>query len=103
MIKVSVLYPSGNGKRFDMNYYLTSHMPMVKKTIGAPLKGMGVEQGVGTAPPGTEAPFAAIGYLLFDSVDAFGAAFAQHAPPILADIPNYTNIQRLIQVSEIKM
>ena len=103
MIKVSVHYPNGNGTRFDMKYYLTSHMPMVKKTIGAPLKGMGVEEGVGTAPPGTQAPFAAIGYLLFDSVDAFSAAFAQHAAPILADVPNYTNIQPVIQISEIRM
>jgi len=103
MIKVSVLYPNGSGARFDMKYYLASHMPMVKKTIGAPLKGMSVDQGVGTAPPGTEAPFLAIGHLLFDSVEAFGAAFAQHAPGIMADIPNYTNIQPIIQISEVKM
>ena len=103
MIKVTVLYPNGNGTRFDMKYYVTSHMPMVKQTIGAAVKGMGAEQGVGTAPPGTQAPFAAIGYLLFDSVEAFGAAFAQHAPKILADIPNYTNIQPVIQVGEITL
>jgi len=103
MIRVSVLYPNSDTARFDMNYYVTSHMPMVKQTIGAAVKGMAVDHGVGTAPPGTQAPFIAIGHLLFDSLDAFGAAFAQHAPKIMADVPNYTNIQPLIQISEVKM
>ena len=103
MIKVSVLYPNGNGTRFDMTYYLTSHMPMVKQKIGAPLKGMSVDAGIGTAPPGTQAPFTAIAHLLFESADAFGAAFAQHGAEIMADVPNYTNIQPLVQISEIKM
>ena len=35
MIKVSVLYPNGNGAKFDMNYYLKSHMPMVQQKLGA--------------------------------------------------------------------
>ena len=103
MIKVSVLYPNGTGTRFDMKYYLTSHMPMVKQKIGAAIKEMSVDEGVGTAPPGTQAPFAAIGHLLFDSLDAFGAAFAQYGAEIMADVPNYTNIQPLIQISEVKM
>ena len=31
MIKVSVLYPNGSGAKFDMAYYLNSHMPMVDR------------------------------------------------------------------------
>jgi len=31
MIKVSVLYPAGDGKTFDMDYCCSSHMPMVQK------------------------------------------------------------------------
>ena len=103
MIKVSVLYPAGAGKKFDMTYYLKSHMPMVGRKLGAAMKGMSVDQGIGTAPPGTEAPFVAIAHILFDSVDAFGAAFAQHGAEIMADVPNYTDIQPVVQISEIKM
>ena len=44
-----------------------------------------------------------MGHLYFDSVEAFQAAFGPHAETILADIPNYTNIQPVIQVSEVKM
>ena len=64
---------------------------------------MSVDEGVGTAPPGTQAPFVAVAHLTFDSVDAFGAAFAQHGGEIMADVPNYTDIQPLVQISQIKL
>jgi uncharacterized protein (TIGR02118 family) len=44
-----------------------------------------------------------MGHLYFESVAEFQAAFAPHAAAIMADIPNYTNIQPVIQVSEVKM
>jgi uncharacterized protein (TIGR02118 family) len=104
MIKVSVFYPNGPGAKFDMNYYyLKSHMPMVQKTLGAVLKGMAVEEGLGGIPPGSPAPFLAAGHLLFDSVEIFGAAFTAHAESIMADIPNYTNIQPTIQIGLIRL
>ena len=28
MIKVSVLYPNTEGSKFDLDYYVNSHMPM---------------------------------------------------------------------------
>ena len=42
-----------------------------------------------------------MGHLYFDSTDAFQTAFAPHAQSILADIPNYTNTQPTIQISEV--
>jgi uncharacterized protein (TIGR02118 family) len=103
MIKVSVLYPNGPGATFDMAYYLSSHMPMVRQKIGATLKGMAVEEGLGGAAPGSPATYLGMGHLLFDSVEDFGAAFAQHGAAIQADIPNYTNTQPVIQISSVKM
>lgn len=103
MIKVSVLYPNGAGAKFDMAYYLNKHMPMVREKIGPALKGMAVEEGLGGAAPGSPATYLAMGHLMFDSVEAFGSVFAAHAPAILADIPNYTNTQPVIQISQIKM
>ena len=35
MVKVSVLYPSKVGNRFDVGYYLNTHMPMAKRLLGA--------------------------------------------------------------------
>jgi len=89
MIKVTVLYPNGPGAKFDMNYYLSSHMPMVKQRIGAAVKGMSVDEGLGGVEPGSAPAYLAIGHLFFESLDAFqlalcllesGALF--HAQPV---------------------
>jgi uncharacterized protein (TIGR02118 family) len=103
MIKVTVLYANGEGNKFDMGYYLNTHMPMVRKLLGPALKGMAVEQGLGGGAPGSPAPFLAVGHLMFDSVEAFQGAFGRNAQAVGKDVPNYTNIQPVIQVSEVKL
>jgi uncharacterized protein (TIGR02118 family) len=50
-----------------------------------------------------EAHAYAMAHLVFDSVDAFQKAFGPHADAIMGDIPNYTNIQPIIQLNEVKM
>jgi uncharacterized protein (TIGR02118 family) len=75
----------------------------VKQKLGTACKDMAVEQGIAGGAPGEPATYVAMGHLFFDSVDAFQAAFAPHAQAILADIPNYTNTQPTIQISEVKM
>jgi uncharacterized protein (TIGR02118 family) len=103
MIKVSVFYPNEEGKKFDMDYYLNSHIPMIQEKCGAALKGGAVDQGLGGAEPGSPATYVAMGHLLFDSVEAFQSSFGPHAEAIMADIPNYTDTQPTIQISEVKM
>jgi uncharacterized protein (TIGR02118 family) len=103
MIKVSVFYPHREGARFDMDYYCKSHMPMVQQKLGAACKRVAVEEGIGGGAPGASPAYAAMGHLYFDSAQAFETAFAPHAQAIMADIPNYTDIQPVIQVSEIKI
>ena len=34
MIKLSVMYPNGEGKTFDMDYYCNKHIPMVAGLLG---------------------------------------------------------------------
>jgi len=103
MIKVSVLYPGGVGTAFDMDYYLNQHIPMVRAKLGTACKSVAVEQGLGSATPGSPPALSAMGHLYFDSVDAFQAAFGPHAGAIMSDILNYTNVQPTIQVSEMKL
>jgi uncharacterized protein (TIGR02118 family) len=103
MIKVSVLYPHSAAAKFDMTYYLETHMPMVQQKLGAPCKGIAVEQGVAGGAPGAPPTYIAMGHLFFESAAAFQAAFAPHAAAIMADIPNYTNAQPIIQLSEVKL
>ena len=75
MIKVSVFYPDREGSKFDMDYYCSRHIPMVREKLGAACKGVAVEQGVGGATPGSCPGFIAMGHLYFDSIEAFQKAF----------------------------
>jgi uncharacterized protein (TIGR02118 family) len=103
MIKVSVLYPNNNGSKFNIDYYCKSHIPMVQQKLGAACKGVAVEHGLSGATPGSRPAFVAMGHLYFDTAEAFETAFGPHAQEIMADIPNYTDIQPTIQVSEVKV
>ena len=103
MIKVSVFYPNNEGSKFDMHYYCNSHMPMVRQKLGTACKSAAVEQGIAGATPGSRPGFIAMGHLYFETVEAFQTAFAAHAESIMADIPNYTDIQPTLQISEVKI
>ena len=102
MIKVSVMYTNEDGKNFDMDYYCNNHMPIVHEKLGDALLKSEVDEGIGGGLPGTPAAYVAIGDIYFDSVDSFQVAFTPHAGEIMADIPNYTDIEPSIQVSEVK-
>jgi len=101
MIKVTILYPNGDGKKFDMDYYSNKHMPLVASLLGDSLKLFEIDKGVGGRTPADPIPYLAIGYLYFDRLSAFQTSFGPHAEKIRNDIPNYTNIQPVIQISEV--
>ena len=101
MIKVSVLYPHSETAPFDMDYYCNSHIPMVQEKLGAALKNVSVEGGLGGGAPGSPPLYAAMGNLYFDSVEEFQSAFGPHGEAIMADVPNYCNVSPLVQVSQV--
>jgi uncharacterized protein (TIGR02118 family) len=101
MIKVSVLYPNSAGARFDHAYYRDRHMPMVKDKLGAACLHYTVDKGMAGGAPDAPAPFAAMCHLYCESADAFQQAFGANATEIMGDVPNYTDIQPVLQVSEV--
>lgn len=103
MIKVSVLYPNAPGVRFDMNYYCEQHMAIVRECLGSVCKGIAVDAGLASATPGEAAAYIAMGHLYFDSVAVFQQRFAPHAERIMGDLPNFTDSQPVVQISEVKL
>jgi uncharacterized protein (TIGR02118 family) len=101
VIKVSVLYPQKDGVRFDVEYYLDKHIPMLRAKLGAALTNGAVERGLMGGRPGEQPAFIIMGHLYFESVEAFQAAFGPHAAAIMADIPNYSSVLPTIQISEV--
>ncbi|MFV0436387.1 MAG: EthD family reductase [Desulfopila sp.] len=99
MIRVSVFYP--NTGPFDMDYYRTKHMGLVNDL----LQPMGlirteVDEGISSVPPDKPALYAAVGHLIFDSLENMQKALSQHDPTFAADVPNFTGIQPQIQISK---
>ncbi|MEM7572422.1 MAG: EthD family reductase [Bacteroidota bacterium] len=101
MVKVSILYPNGEGHTFDMDYYAKQHMPMVAELFGEPLRHYAIEEGIGGRTPADPIPYLAIGYFYFDQLTDYENAFGPNAEQILGDIPNYTNVQAVVQISKV--
>ena len=101
MATLSVVYPRSAGTRFDYDYYRTKHLPMVvERWANAGLEGGEALLGR-SAVDGGEAPYFAIGIIHFDSAEAVQAALqGEHAPEVIGDIRNFTDVQPIIQVNE---
>ncbi len=101
MTKVSVLYKNGEGKTFDMDYCSGKHVAMVGGLLGDALKGATIESGIGGGAPDAPAPFLAMANLYFNSMEEFGQAFGAAAPTLMGDLPNFTDIAPVVQISEV--
>ena len=78
-------------------------MPLSIKLLGAHpgFRGVSVERGLGGVVPGSDAPYVAMCHFLFDSVEDFIAAFTPNAATLQGDMPNYTDIEPVIQFNEV--
>lgn len=102
MIRLSIFYPTTEGKKFDKDYYLNTHMPLSLRLQGDYIKSVTVDFGV-SGMPGTKPPFIAICQFEYNSVEDFEKAFNPHAETLMQDVANYTDIETVIQFSEIKL
>ncbi|WP_428540443.1 EthD family reductase [Rhodopila sp.] len=97
---VSVIYHLAAGQKFDLDYYVKSHVPLVNSLLGPHgLKRTQFLHGTG-APSG--APSAELIALLeFDSLAEFAAAMEQNGGKLMGDIANFTDAQPSIQFNEL--
>lgn len=102
MFKVEILYPNGEDKTFDMDYYEKTHMPMVAGFLGKNVRFYEIDKGIAGRTPGDKIPFVAIGSFYITDVAEYNKAIVQNRDAIVNDIKKYTNIQPVIQISEIK-
>ncbi len=102
MIRVTVLYPNKPDAKFNHDYYANQHVKMVneKLTPMGLVKGE-IDKGIGGIPAGSPPPYVVLGHMIFNSIEDFQKAFGAHGDEITADVPNYTNIEPQIQISEI--
>lgn len=101
MISLTALYPKTADSRFDMDYYLNTHTLLVRERLTpAGLIGIDLEAGLAGAAPDSPPAYAMIGRLNFASLDELQNALTVHGSELMGDIPNFTNVQPLMQISQ---
>jgi uncharacterized protein (TIGR02118 family) len=103
MIKVSILYPNKPGSHFDMNYYVTYHMPLAIRLLADGLRKTEVDAGLQGTGAGEAPAFFGGCQFYFDSIDAFVKVWGPAAKELTADIPKYTDVTPLVQFNEVKL
>jgi uncharacterized protein (TIGR02118 family) len=102
MIRVCISYPNRPGARFDEEYYLSKHMPMVAQRLAAHgMTGWSVDKGLGGFVPGTPPEHFMQARLDLESIEGLQAGMAAEGAAIMADIPNYTDIAPQVQIYQV--
>jgi uncharacterized protein (TIGR02118 family) len=101
MAVVTVTYSREADTKFDFDYYVQRHLPLLlERWSNSGLQAVEVLRGVAGADGG-EPPFIAQALLRFSSMGNFQAALdGEHTAEIIGDIPNFTNAQPTVQVNE---
>ncbi|HSB95285.1 MAG TPA: EthD family reductase [Spongiibacteraceae bacterium] len=97
MIRVAILYPNTPGSTFDAAYYREKHLVLARELLTPELTA--IEFDVGIAGAKGAAPFHGVGYLSFQTMEAFQQAFARASAQLGEDVPKYTNVEPTLQIS----
>lgn len=99
MYRISVLYPNQEGRRFDLEYYLKRHLPLVKSLLEPfRLRDVEVTQGLASGSP---QPYLVVTHLVFDELEDFQRGMKENQAMIVSDVPNYTDITPVFQIGRI--
>jgi uncharacterized protein (TIGR02118 family) len=94
---LTVLYPDKRGATFDFEYYMEKHIPFANELLGHQFV---VTKGIATAQ-GSRPAFLCTARMEIGTMAEFLPVLAQHVGVLGNDIPNYTNIEPVIQFEEI--
>ena len=97
MIRVLVLYPRTQDKKFDADYYKNHHMPLVKEK----LKPVKIEIDLGIQSRIEPSPYFAVSHLLFNSIEELTANCANANEDLNIDKLKFTDIDIITQISEV--
>jgi len=97
MHSLTVLYPNKEGATFDFEYYMQKHIPLANGLLGHAFK---VTKGIASAQGGQPA-FVCTARMEIGTIDEFLPVLVLHVGTLTHDIPNYTNVEPVIQFEEL--
>ena len=99
-ITVTVSYPNTPGSKFDMDYYLGTHLELVGKCWGDKLISARAIKGIATPDPDMPPPYQVVAILEVESLEVLQEVLETDGAEIMGDIPNFTDVEPVIQISE---
>src|SRR5690606_5220843 len=101
MLRLTVLYPRQQGARFDFDYYVNRHLPLLNELL-LPMGLAAIQAHAGEAGgPGGAPPDLMVASLDFPSSDDMRRAMSVHGAAIAADVGRCTDIEPLVQVGSV--
>ncbi len=97
---ITVLYPNSDGVRFDFDYYERSHATLIMRLYGRGIAKYELRKGMSGPDGGKPAYVATVNFWVGDQ-KLFDEAQARHTATLVADVPNFTNVQPTIQFDEV--
>ncbi len=89
---LTILYPNGEGVRWDVDYYRTHHMPLIMRLYGEKsIKRFELRKGA-SGQTGGPAPYIGSVNIYINDQKAFDAAGAEHGKTLVADVPHFSSV-----------
>ncbi len=98
---ITVLYKNGDNVKFDFDYYKKNHMTMIMKLYGKAIRKFELRKGISGQDNSSKPPYVAVVNIWIADQAAFDAAGAKYSAKLVADVPNFTNTQAVVQNDEV--
>ena len=99
MIRATFSYLAGPSVRFDFTYYVERHMPLARRLL-EPVRAE-VDRCVSSEERGSAPRCVCVAHLYFTTLEDYHRALESHGDELAGDVPNYTDAELEILVSEI--
>lgn len=89
---LTIVYPNGEGVRWDVDYYEAHHMPLIMKLYGrAAIKRFELRKGATGQTGGPPAYIGSVNIYINDQ-KAFDAAGKEHGKTLVEDVPHFSSV-----------
>jgi uncharacterized protein (TIGR02118 family) len=99
MIRATFSYLSAPSARFDFDYYVGRHVPLARRLL-EPVR-IEVDRCVSAEERGSAPRSVCVAHLYFATLEDYYGGLETHGDELGRDVPNYTNAELEILVSEI--
>lgn len=99
MVRMLILYPRTPDAQFNLDYYLKTHIELVRSSFSDAVPRISVYRGL-DGPDGKPAPFLVSATIEFRDMSSLLSAIQRHGTKIAQDVVNFTTIRPTIQIEE---